>query len=75
MGCLSGSNACFLKLRSAGYDPVLILKAMLGIQKRDRIHLHKPAPLVKDGEIVADAFSPADTNWMKELRINLGNEE
>ncbi len=63
------------KLKAAGYNPVLMLEAIMGIEKLERTPLREPDPLVKNGEVIPNVFSSADKNWMKELRISFGNEK
>ena len=64
------------KIRREGYDAFLILEATLGLGKREGARtMREPTPLVKDGEVVPEAFTPKDVDFMKSLRINFDGEE
>jgi hypothetical protein len=62
------------KFRAAGYNPALMLAAMIGVSKIGS-PLREPVPLVKDGDVVPDAFTVDDGAWLKKYRINLDPEE
>lgn len=59
------------KFRTAGYNPVLMFAATMGISKIGS-PAHEPVPLVKDGEVVPEAFTADDGAWLQDWHIKLG---
>ena len=62
------------KFRAAGYNPALMLAVMIGVSKIGS-PLREPVPLVKDGDVVPEAFTVDDGAWLKKYRINLDPEK
>jgi len=60
------------KIRLAGYDIALFLDATVGCNKREDapVEIHEPTPLVQEGKVVPGAFTKADEEFMKTLRID-----
>lgn len=59
------------KLRAAGYDPILMIAATMGLSKQKGSRVREPVPLVKNGEVIPEAFNVGDGAWLKDFHINL----
>ncbi len=65
------------QIRLTGYEVSLTLGAVTNCNKFEGAEaekIHEPAPLVKDGEVVPEAFTEDDRHWMKDFRINFGED-
>ena len=67
-----GILAAVEKIRLAGYDIALFIEATVGCHKREDApaEIHEPTPLVQEGKVVPGAFTKADEEFMKTLRID-----
>lgn len=65
------------KFKKEGYEIFLILEATIGFQNGEGIEeisqippaVHESEPLVKDGEVVPDAFTAQDKKIFKSMKI------
>jgi hypothetical protein len=67
----TGVLAAVEKIRALGYAVLLCLDASMGLERIECApgEMREPTPLVKDGEIVPDAFTEDDRHIMKGFRI------
>jgi hypothetical protein len=63
------------ELRRIGFDLSILMEVTIGVRQRAAdvpAKIHKPEPLVRNGEVTPDAFNAKDLEWMQKLKIDFG---